>query len=79
MPLFHSLDDLILDNICDRIKPIVISKDEKVRRTPYSGPELKTPDLKLAANRPISRQSLLLRSNKVQIPSLSISCNTEKY
>ncbi|KAL8471666.1 hypothetical protein ACS0TY_029067 [Phlomoides rotata] len=32
VPLFHSLDDLILDNICDRIKPIVISKDEKIVR-----------------------------------------------
>ena len=30
VPLFHSLDDLILDNICDRVKPILISKGEKV-------------------------------------------------
>ncbi|KAL0332118.1 UNVERIFIED_CONTAM: Cyclic nucleotide-gated ion channel 2 [Sesamum calycinum] len=28
--LFHNLDDLILDNICDRVKPLVFSKDEKV-------------------------------------------------
>lgn len=32
VPLFHSLDDLILDNICDRVKPILISKDEKIIR-----------------------------------------------
>nr|UYH70456.1 cyclic nucleotide-gated channel 2-1 [Ipomoea batatas] len=32
VPLFHSLDDLILDNICDRIKPLVFSKDEKIIR-----------------------------------------------
>ncbi|KAH6830368.1 Cyclic nucleotide-regulated ion channel family protein [Perilla frutescens var. hirtella] len=32
VPLFQSLDDLILDNICDRVKPIVISKDEKIIR-----------------------------------------------
>ncbi|PIM99958.1 K+-channel ERG [Handroanthus impetiginosus] len=30
VPLFHSLDDLILDNICDRLKPLVFSKDEKI-------------------------------------------------
>ncbi|OMO85942.1 RmlC-like jelly roll [Corchorus olitorius] len=30
VPLFHSLDDLILDNICDRIKPLIYSNDEKV-------------------------------------------------
>ena len=30
MPLFHNLDDLILDNICDRVKPLVFSKGEKV-------------------------------------------------
>lgn len=30
VPLFHNLDDLILDNICDRVKPLVFSKDEKV-------------------------------------------------
>ncbi|CAH9067739.1 unnamed protein product [Cuscuta europaea] len=28
VPLFSSLDDLILDNICDRIRPLVFSKDE---------------------------------------------------
>ena len=33
VPLFHNLDDLILDNICDRVKPIVFSKDEKVKLT----------------------------------------------
>ncbi|KAI3509345.1 hypothetical protein L1887_24558 [Cichorium endivia] len=32
VPLFHDLDDLILDNICDRIKPLVFSKDEKIIR-----------------------------------------------
>ncbi|KAB5560973.1 hypothetical protein DKX38_005930 [Salix brachista] len=32
VPLFHNLDDLILDNICDRVKPIVFSKDEKIIR-----------------------------------------------
>ena len=28
--MFHNLDDLILDNICDRVKPLVFSRDEKV-------------------------------------------------
>ncbi|CAK7323009.1 unnamed protein product [Dovyalis caffra] len=32
VPLFHNLDDLILDNICDRIKPFIYSKDEKILR-----------------------------------------------
>lgn len=32
VPLFHSLDDLILDNICDRVKPLVFSKNEKIIR-----------------------------------------------
>ncbi|KAI4320403.1 hypothetical protein MLD38_033889 [Melastoma candidum] len=32
VPLFHNLDDLILDNICDRVKPVVFSKDEKIIR-----------------------------------------------
>ncbi|XP_075499655.1 cyclic nucleotide-gated ion channel 2-like [Primulina tabacum] len=32
VPLFHTLDDLILDNICDRAKPLVFSKDEKIIR-----------------------------------------------
>ncbi|XAR51691.1 hypothetical protein NMG60_11006397, partial [Bertholletia excelsa] len=32
VPLFHSLDDLILDNICDRVKPLVFSRDEKIIR-----------------------------------------------
>lgn len=31
VPLFQNLDDLILDNICDRVKHMVFSKDEKVR------------------------------------------------
>lgn len=31
VPLFRGMDDLILDNICDRAKPRVFSKDEKVR------------------------------------------------
>ncbi|KAL6994162.1 Cyclic nucleotide-gated ion channel 2 [Sarracenia purpurea var. burkii] len=30
VPLFHCLDDLILDNICDRVKPLLFSKGEKV-------------------------------------------------
>jgi cyclic nucleotide gated channel len=30
VPLFRGMDDLILDNICDRAKPRVFSKDEKV-------------------------------------------------
>ncbi|XP_076947489.1 cyclic nucleotide-gated ion channel 2-like isoform X1 [Bidens hawaiensis] len=32
VPFFHNLDDLILDNICDRVKPLVFSKDEKIIR-----------------------------------------------
>ncbi|KAJ7971037.1 putative Cyclic nucleotide-gated ion channel [Quillaja saponaria] len=32
VPLFHNLDDLILDNICDRVKPLVFSKNEKIIR-----------------------------------------------
>ncbi|XVE83725.1 hypothetical protein DITRI_Ditri16bG0109300 [Diplodiscus trichospermus] len=32
VPLFHSLDDLILDNICDRVKLLIYSKDEKIIR-----------------------------------------------
>lgn len=32
VPLFNNLDDLILDNICDRVKPLVFSKDEKIIR-----------------------------------------------
>lgn len=32
VPLFHNLDELILDNICDRVKPLVFSKNEKVIR-----------------------------------------------
>ncbi|RWW29772.1 hypothetical protein GW17_00005707 [Ensete ventricosum] len=32
VPLFHNLDDLILDNICERVKPLVFSKGEKVIR-----------------------------------------------
>ncbi|XVF58377.1 hypothetical protein PTKIN_Ptkin07bG0061800 [Pterospermum kingtungense] len=32
VPLFHSLDDLILDNICDRVKPLIYCKDEKIIR-----------------------------------------------
>ncbi|CAI9109787.1 OLC1v1009684C1 [Oldenlandia corymbosa var. corymbosa] len=31
-PLFQSLDDLILDNICDRVTPLVFCKDEKIIR-----------------------------------------------
>ncbi|XP_008777824.2 cyclic nucleotide-gated ion channel 2-like [Phoenix dactylifera] len=32
VPLFHNLDDLILDTICDRVRPLVFSKGEKVIR-----------------------------------------------
>ncbi|KAK1352382.1 Cyclic nucleotide-binding domain-containing protein [Heracleum sosnowskyi] len=32
VPLFETLDDLILDNICDRVVPLVFSKDEKIIR-----------------------------------------------
>ncbi|PON60004.1 Voltage dependent potassium channel [Parasponia andersonii] len=32
VPLFHLLDDLILDNICDRLRPLVYSKGEKIVR-----------------------------------------------
>ncbi|KAI4352515.1 hypothetical protein L6164_006758 [Bauhinia variegata] len=32
VPLFHNLDDIILDNICDRVKPLVFSKEEKIIR-----------------------------------------------
>ncbi|KAG2711046.1 hypothetical protein I3843_04G053200 [Carya illinoinensis] len=32
VPLFHNLDDLILDNICDRVKPLVFARDEKIIR-----------------------------------------------
>ncbi|KAL9230838.1 hypothetical protein vseg_006134 [Gypsophila vaccaria] len=32
VPLFHCLDDLILDNICDRLKPMIYCKDEKILR-----------------------------------------------
>ncbi|PKA57389.1 Cyclic nucleotide-gated ion channel 2 [Apostasia shenzhenica] len=32
VPLFHNLDDLILDNICDRVEPLVFTRNEKVIR-----------------------------------------------
>ncbi|KAH9625288.1 hypothetical protein KSS87_009046 [Heliosperma pusillum] len=32
VPVFHCLDDLILDNICDRVKPLIYCKDEKIMR-----------------------------------------------
>ncbi|CAL0308371.1 unnamed protein product [Lupinus luteus] len=32
VPLFHNLGDLALDNICDRVKPIVFTKNEKIIR-----------------------------------------------
>ncbi|PIN14827.1 K+-channel ERG [Handroanthus impetiginosus] len=32
VPLFHDLNDLVLDNICDRVKPLFYSKDEKIIR-----------------------------------------------
>ncbi|KAH7537783.1 hypothetical protein FEM48_Zijuj03G0129900 [Ziziphus jujuba var. spinosa] len=32
VPLFHMLDDLILDNICDRVKPLIYSAGEKIIR-----------------------------------------------
>ncbi|XP_050228940.1 cyclic nucleotide-gated ion channel 2-like [Mercurialis annua] len=31
-PLFHNLDDLVLDNICDRVKPLIFCKGEKIIR-----------------------------------------------
>ncbi|KAL8124628.1 cyclic nucleotide-gated ion channel 2-like [Apium graveolens] len=30
VPLFNHLDDIILDHICDRVKPMIYSKDEKI-------------------------------------------------
>ncbi|XP_021769894.1 cyclic nucleotide-gated ion channel 2-like [Chenopodium quinoa] len=30
VPLFHCLDDLILDNICDRVKPLIYCQEEKI-------------------------------------------------
>uniref|UniRef100_A0A7N0UZ15 Ion transport domain-containing protein n=1 Tax=Kalanchoe fedtschenkoi TaxID=63787 RepID=A0A7N0UZ15_KALFE len=30
VPIFHDLDDLIIDNICDRVKPLYFSNDENV-------------------------------------------------
>ncbi|XP_057521777.1 cyclic nucleotide-gated ion channel 2-like isoform X2 [Amaranthus tricolor] len=32
VPLFRCLDDLILDNICDRVKPLIYCKEEKIMR-----------------------------------------------
>lgn len=32
VPLLCNLDNLVLDNICDRVKPLVYSKDEKIIR-----------------------------------------------
>nr|BAM44885.1 cyclic nucleotide gated channel 2 [Phragmites australis] len=32
VPLFHGMDDLILDNICDRLRPLVFCSGEKVIR-----------------------------------------------
>ncbi|WCJ25641.1 Cyclic nucleotide-gated ion channel 2 [Euphorbia peplus] len=32
VPWFHNLDDLILDNICDRVRPLVFSEGEKIIR-----------------------------------------------
>ncbi|CAN6565159.1 unnamed protein product [Malus baccata var. baccata] len=32
VPLFHKLDDVILDNICDLVRPTVYSKGEKIIR-----------------------------------------------
>ena len=31
VPLFQQLDDLILNNICDRLKPVLFIKEEPVR------------------------------------------------
>lgn len=31
VPLFDKLDDVILDNICDLVRPLIYSKGEKVR------------------------------------------------
>ena len=35
VPLFDNLDDLILDHICDRVIPMIYSKDEKVIHKAY--------------------------------------------
>ncbi|GLJ12938.1 hypothetical protein SUGI_0201150 [Cryptomeria japonica] len=32
VPLFDNMDDLILDNICDRVKPLLFTKGEKILR-----------------------------------------------
>ncbi|CAK9162967.1 unnamed protein product [Ilex paraguariensis] len=32
VPMFHSLGDVIIDNICDRVTPLVYSKNEKIIR-----------------------------------------------
>ncbi|XP_038888707.1 cyclic nucleotide-gated ion channel 2-like [Benincasa hispida] len=32
VPFFHMLDDLILDNICDRVKPLLYAEGEKIVR-----------------------------------------------
>ncbi|WOK91645.1 hypothetical protein Cni_G00336 [Canna indica] len=35
VPMFHNMDNLILDNICERVKPLVFCKDEKVLKQTY--------------------------------------------
>ncbi|KAI3942831.1 hypothetical protein MKW92_015514 [Papaver armeniacum] len=32
VPLFHNLDDLVLDNLCDRVNPLTFTTNEKVTR-----------------------------------------------
>lgn len=32
VPLFENMDDLILDNVCDRVKPLLFTKGEKILR-----------------------------------------------
>ncbi|XP_028759376.1 cyclic nucleotide-gated ion channel 2-like [Neltuma alba] len=55
VPLFHNLDDLILDNICDRVKPLIFSKDEKIIRE----------------GDPVTRMVFIVRGRIKRIQSLS--------
>ncbi|CAN6470127.1 unnamed protein product [Victoria cruziana] len=55
VPLFFNLDDLILDNICDRIKPLVFTKDEKIIRE----------------GDPVQRMVFIVRGHVESIQSLS--------
>ncbi|ESR44485.1 hypothetical protein CICLE_v10011242mg [Citrus x clementina] len=55
VPLFHCLDDLVLDNICDRVKALIYSKDEKIIRE----------------GNPVSRMVFLVRGRIKRSQSLS--------